>query len=60
MDNETRFHIQKLQEDLSNLRQKSIDNAAYITNLQTRVEDLETEVKDLRVEIEILKQGGNL
>lgn len=60
MDNETRFHIQDLQNEISKLKATVSELEHSKDNLNSLVEKLSITAQDLITEIQILKQGGNL
>ena len=60
MNNETRLHIQKLQEKISWLVDTTNRLKAITTTNERDIAELKKENRALKTEIQILKDGGNI
>lgn len=59
-DDETRFHIDKLEKELYELKEQQKKNTEVIRGLDILLSTTRDKVKDLETEIQILKDGGNI
>lgn len=60
VDDETRFHIDKLEKELYGLKERQKKNTEVIRGLDKLLSTTRDKVKDLETEIQILKDGGNI
>ena len=59
-DDETRFAINKLEQELYQVKESLKTNIELTKHISTLVNDQHEEIKTLKTEIQILKDGGNI